>query len=218
MSRVLKTKNNQITQGFSNSHMAVDLVGYNHELDEIIAHSDGIVNWCQTGFLNNKGSVGNASYGNCIKIAHKGYETLYAHLSKVYVKNGMHVTKGQSIGYMGNSGNAYGSHLHFEVRKNGVRINPIPYLDSDLPENASSNTQNSGKHLHLPKDAQTWRVYPLNKAPVKGNECGFIKPAKFGGLDYDIIRFSQPDVAVIQTRDFGEVQIYVAPSTGAIIN
>lgn len=71
--------------------------------------------------------------------------------------------------------------------------------------------------LYLPADAKTWRVYPLNKKPVKGNECGLLKPSKFGGLEYDIIRFTQPNVAVIRTRDFGEVQIYVAPSTGAII-
>ena len=71
--------------------------------------------------------------------------------------------------------------------------------------------------LYLPADAKTWRVYPLNKKPVKGNECGLLKPSKFGGLEYDIIRFTQPNVAVIKTRDFGECQIYVAPSTGAII-
>lgn len=72
--------------------------------------------------------------------------------------------------------------------------------------------------LYLPADAKTWRVYPLNKKPVKGNECGLLKPSKFGGLEYDIIRFTQPNVAVIKTRDFGEVQIYVAPSTGATIS
>ncbi len=223
MSRVLKNKNHHITQGYSNQHLAVDLVGEGSSLDDITAHSDGIVNWCQTGYGNKKGSTGNASYGNCVKIKHNnGYETLYAHMSRVYVTNGQHVSKGQAIGYMGNSGNAYGSHLHFEVRKNGTRINPTPYLDTDLPGNGTSNQSqssvNTGKHLHLPASAQTWRVYPLDKAPVKGNECAFIKPAKFGGLDYDIIRFSQPDVAVIQTRDFGQVQIYVAPSTGATIS
>ncbi len=223
MSRVLKNKGNQITQGYSNQHLAVDLVGSGSTLDDIVAHSDGTVNWVQSGLGNMKGSSGNASYGNCVKIAHLGgYETLYAHMSKVYVSNGQHVSKGQVIGHMGDSGNAYGGHLHFEVRKNGSRINPVPFLDSDLPGNRTpSQPQSSvttGKHLHLPASAQTWRVYPLNVAPVKGNECAFIKPAKFGGLDYDIIRFSQPDVAVIKTRDFGEVQIYVAPSTGATIN
>lgn len=76
----------------------------------------------------------------------------------------------------------------------------------------------SHQQLHLPADAKTWRVYPLNVAPVKGNEKGFLKPSKFGGLTYDILGFSQPDVAIIQTRDFGKCQIYVAPSTGATIS
>jgi len=71
--------------------------------------------------------------------------------------------------------------------------------------------------LQLPADAEKWRVYPMEKAPVVGNECGFILPSKFGGLEYDILGWSQPDVAIIQTRDFGQVQIYVAPETNAVI-
>ena len=129
MSRVLKNKGNQITQGYSNQHLAVDLVGSGSTLDDIIAHSDGVVNWCQTGLGNMKGSSGNASYGNCVKIAHSdGYETLYAHMSNVYVSNGQRVSKGQVIGHMGDSGNAYGGHLHFEVRINGNTQNPRNYV------------------------------------------------------------------------------------------
>lgn len=75
----------------------------------------------------------------------------------------------------------------------------------------------TGQTLVLPKTAEKWRVYDLNVKPVVGNEKGFLLPSKFGGLTYDILRYAQPDVAVIKTRDFGEVQIYVAKSTGAII-
>lgn len=71
--------------------------------------------------------------------------------------------------------------------------------------------------LYLPSSATSWRVYKLNVAPVKGNECGYLKPFKFGGLTYQILRWTSKNVCVIKTRDFGEVQIYVAPSTGAII-
>lgn len=71
--------------------------------------------------------------------------------------------------------------------------------------------------LYLPADVDKWRVYPMNVAPVVGNECGFILPSKFGGLEYDIIGWSQPDVAIITTRDYGTVQIYVAPKTNAVI-
>lgn len=71
--------------------------------------------------------------------------------------------------------------------------------------------------LYLPADATSWRVYPMNKKPVVGNESGKVLPSKFGGLEYDILGWTMPDVAIIQTRDFGKVQIYVAPSTGAVI-
>ena len=57
----------------------------------------------------------------------------------------------------------------------------------------------------------------MDKQPIIGNECAFLRPKKFGGLTYDIIRMVNPNVAIIQTRDFGIVQIYVAPDTGAII-
>ena len=75
----------------------------------------------------------------------------------------------------------------------------------------------STKKLYLPAEANSWRVYPLDKAPYVGNECGFLAPNLFGGLTYDIIRMVNDYVAVIKTRDFGIVQIYVAPDTGAVI-
>lgn len=73
------------------------------------------------------------------------------------------------------------------------------------------------KTVTLPSSASSWRVYPTNKAPVIGNECGYLYPSKFGGLTYDIIATPQADVVTIQTRDYGKVNIYVAKSTGAII-
>ncbi len=78
--------------------------------------------------------------------------------------------------------------------------------------------QNKRTHIHLPASVRTWRIYPLNKAPVVGNECGQLLPSKFGGLDYDVIRWVQENVAVIKTRDWGEVQIYVGADTDAIIS
>lgn len=80
------------------------------------------------------------------------------------------------------------------------------------------NTPSSKKKtVTLPASASSWRVYPTNKAPVIGNECGYLYPSKFGGLTYDILATPQTDVVTIQTRDYGKVNIYVAKSTGAII-
>lgn len=134
-SRVLATQENKITNPFGNGHSGVDLGWQTTQTDGILAHSPGQVVFCQTGQQNNKGSSGNASYGNCVKIKHPGgYATLYAHLSAVSVSTGQQVEKGQQIGRMGNTGNSYGNHLHFEVRnQNDVCIDPAPFIAADLP-------------------------------------------------------------------------------------
>lgn len=132
--RILEKGNCEITQGYSASHNAVDIVGGGYTLDNVVAHTSGKVIFCQDGMVNAKGSTGNASYGNCVKIDHgNGYATLYAHMLKgLKVSNGQNVEKGQILGYMSDSGNAYGGHLHFEVWKDNQRINPAEYLDKDL--------------------------------------------------------------------------------------
>ncbi|MCD7723623.1 MAG: peptidoglycan DD-metalloendopeptidase family protein [Clostridiales bacterium] len=69
------------------------------------------------------------SYGKYIVISHSnGLSTLYAHNSQLLVSVGDTVTKGQLIAYSGQSGNATGPHLHFEVWLNGTRVNPLNYL------------------------------------------------------------------------------------------
>ena len=68
-------------------------------------------------------------FGNTIIIdVGNGLTTLYGHTSKMGVSPGEHVNAGQYIGNVGSSGWATGPHLHFEIRKNGSPINPMPYL------------------------------------------------------------------------------------------
>ena len=68
-------------------------------------------------------------YGKAIVIAHPGgYKTLYAHLSRIYVRRGMYVSQGQVIGRSGNTGYSFGPHLHFEVTRHGRHINPRKIL------------------------------------------------------------------------------------------
>ena len=91
--RILKNKKYQITQSYSNSHKAIDIVGDGNRLDDIVAHSDGIIVSIQDGISNIKGSVGLIAYGNYVKISHdNGYYTLYAHL-----KNNIPVKLNQNI-------------------------------------------------------------------------------------------------------------------------
>src|SRR3954454_19965929 len=68
-------------------------------------------------------------YGNLVVVQHRlGYQTWYAHLSSFAVSNGSAVAGGAVIGRVGSTGRSTGPHLHFELRHNGVPINPLPYL------------------------------------------------------------------------------------------
>ena len=71
----------------------------------------------------------NGGYGNCIMIDHgNGYVTLYGHLSSISVSVGQTVSQGTTIGAVGSTGNSTGPHLHFEVLKNGTRIDPEQFF------------------------------------------------------------------------------------------
>lgn len=70
-----------------------------------------------------------SGYGRLIKVQHEfGIETRYAHLSKIRVKVGQRVSRGQRIGDMGSSGRSTGTHLHYEVRVGGQPVNPMIYI------------------------------------------------------------------------------------------
>ena len=104
--------------GEVSSHTGTDIACA--EGTPILAAADGIVT-----VANGLDSWG-GSYGYYIQIDHGGgLETLYAHCSSICVTNGQQVQAGQVIGYVGHTGRATGSHLHFEVRANGNRVNPL---------------------------------------------------------------------------------------------
>ena len=72
-------------------------------------------------------------YGNTITVDHGyGYKTFYAHLSKIEVRRGQRVKRGETIGLVGNTGKSTAPHLHYEIIKNNRKINPIYYFFNDL--------------------------------------------------------------------------------------
>ena len=72
-----------------------------------------------------------STYGNMVEIDHgNGYMTRYAHADKVNVQLGQKVSAGDAIAIMGKTGRATSEHLHFEVLKNGRKINPTPFIHS----------------------------------------------------------------------------------------
>lgn len=86
-------------------------------------------------------------YGNEVVIRHGfGYETLYGHLSKISVRAGQKINRGDVIGYVGNTGTSTGPHLHYEVHKNGAPVNPINFYFNDLtPEEYARMLEISSK-------------------------------------------------------------------------
>lgn len=108
-----------ISQYFSYYHPAIDIV--NSSGPAVVAGDSGRVEIA--GWPDRTG------YGNRVIIDHgNGFTTLYAHLAKVLVSPGDYVGKGQTIGIMGTTGRATGIHVHFEIRKNGVVLNPLSFL------------------------------------------------------------------------------------------
>jgi len=86
-----------------------------------------------TGIGVVKSASRETGYGNAVLIDHGfGFETLYAHMSKINVKVGQKVNRGDVIGFVGSTGTSTAPHLHYEVTKNGVKVNPQNYYFQDL--------------------------------------------------------------------------------------
>ena len=133
-SRVNKSGYCEITQYSTTNHIALDLVGKNYTIDDIVSHSDGVVETVVKNINYNTYGTNNKILGNYILIKHDNFYTLYAHLeyNTIKLNKGDRVVKGQIIGRMGNTGYSNGTHLHFEMRDiNNNKIDPINYLDKD---------------------------------------------------------------------------------------
>lgn len=91
----------------------------------IYASGNGVVEIAETG---------ESGYGICLNLNHKnGYKSKYAHLSKISVRNGQEVKRGQLIALSGNTGLSTGPHLHYEVSYEEVKTDPIDFIYMDLP-------------------------------------------------------------------------------------
>lgn len=85
----------------------------------VVATADGVVTFCGA----------KASYGKTIVIDHgHGIVTSYAHLSKTLINRGDHVKRGDTVGLIGSTGRSTGPHVHYEVRLNGIPVNPQKYV------------------------------------------------------------------------------------------
>jgi murein DD-endopeptidase MepM/ murein hydrolase activator NlpD len=105
---------------------------------EIYATGNGVITY--SGYKSD--------YGNCVMIDHGfGYQTLYGHLSKFAARVGQKVARGETIGYVGNTGKSTGPHLHYEVIVRGRHDNPSKYYFMDLsPEEYAEMIQMAENH------------------------------------------------------------------------
>ncbi|NLL92308.1 MAG: M23 family metallopeptidase [Ruminococcaceae bacterium] len=133
-----------ITRGFTSSHLGVDF-GWNSNnggpYHDIVAIDDGTVTAVVDGYGNTYPA--NRIYGNYVLIDHGwGLSSLYAHIlnGSIKVKRGQRVTAGEVICRMNNSGYSAGTHLHFELRKNGTKIDPLPCLTANSEQKISPNS------------------------------------------------------------------------------
>lgn len=108
-----------ITQYFAWYHPGIDVA--NRAAPVVYSAAGGTV--VVAGWPDNYG------YGNRVVVDHgNGYQTLYAHLSNIYVSVGQSISRGQSVGQMGSTGRSTGTHLHFEIRYKGIAVNPLAIL------------------------------------------------------------------------------------------
>jgi len=120
-------------QGVYKNHAGIDISGSNVNGTPVVAAADGVVTYA--------GWIG--GYGNCIIINHgSGIVSLYGHGSETVATVGQVVKQGDIIMKVGSTGNSTGPHVHFEIRKNGEVVDPIPYLNGEITNIDEENTNN----------------------------------------------------------------------------
>ena len=145
--RVINESSKRITNPYGGSHKGVDLGWRSDESqNKVYTNCKGEVVEIQDGLENDKNASGVKSWGNYVLIKHgNGYHTRYAHLrSGILVKKGQEVDENTQLGVIGDSGNAYGRHLHFEVAtgySSTTRIDPTPYLTKAIYEEPAKPTE-----------------------------------------------------------------------------
>ncbi|MCK9529613.1 MAG: M23 family metallopeptidase [Gammaproteobacteria bacterium] len=105
--------------GRPHRHNGIDLAG--KEGSEVIAVASGVVTWAGERY----------GYGNLVEVTHgNGYVTRYGHNKDIVVQLGEPVRKGQTVATMGSTGRSTGPHIHFEVLRNGVHVDPLSYIQA----------------------------------------------------------------------------------------
>jgi len=124
---IIKPLTGEITSRYGVRNPKVETVSKYHTGIDIARVTGTVIISAMEGTVELVSSEG--SYGNHIKITNGEVTTLYAHCSKIYVKEGEYITQGQEIAEVGATGNVTGPHLHFEIRRNNQYVDPDLILD-----------------------------------------------------------------------------------------
>ena len=198
VTHVLESMNEIITNEYNTDHKAIDIVASDRSETNIIALESGTV----TTIVNNvKGtdhkSKGLDTYGNYIKIKQdNGKTALYAHMKygSIKVNKGQYIEKGTVIGTIGETGNAYGKHLHLEIQtSNNVKENPIISLNAQVDNpsvtekqtknipTSQNSIQNNNHTKHTPKIEETIKQENISSSNTS-NEYLNAKNYKHGSI------------------------------------
>lgn len=126
----------RLTQCYSGWHNGIDIA--DRGMPDLVASADGVVTFagCQSGSCPPPGvQIGGYGLAWTVMIDHgNGFQSIYAHMNKIYVRSGQAVSRGQALGQMGQSGTAYGTHIHFMLIQGGgwKWINPAPYMTTSI--------------------------------------------------------------------------------------
>ena len=228
-----------ITRGYDmGTHkgaFALDMAGEDAGIDWVLAPFTGIIKKVLSEDFGNWYWFESLKPVLCANGEVTKLVAMFGHDNELRHQVGDIVQQGDRLCLEGKSGYAIGNHCHMEIGKgeyvgtwfknnDGVymlynAVKPNEYLcvpddyviraDGGYKWRKESEVVEPVQYLNLSPEADTWRVYTMDVVPVVGNECKELLPSKFGGLSYTIKGYTQPNVAIIETRDFGQVQIYI---------
>jgi murein DD-endopeptidase MepM/ murein hydrolase activator NlpD len=154
----------------------------------------------------------------------------FAHLSAQHVVVGQRVSEGNWLGLSGNTGSSStGPHCHWDTRKPSAWDASFSnYIDNEAAVSVSSPQQApvpapkpaapKREYVQLPSSVAQWRFYAEGGPYAKGKERAFLKPAKFGGLEYAVLGRKQGGaVVVIETKQFGRGAIWTSGTSAKFI-
>lgn len=194
LEHVLETMNEVVSYDYNENHQALDIVSSDHTKSDIIALESGIVEEVVKNVQHtDHTTTGLATYGNYVKIKQSNGKTaLYAHMEygSINVNIGDYVEKGTIIGTMGQTGNAYGDHLHLEIKnESGYKENPIISLNETpqakeeikqtlVIENLEETSKKEASKEETPKEENSVQKEKTIKNPTRIKKASTKTPRK----------------------------------------